>query len=186
MPSSGDHNTNNKPNNLAQFFESAGFSYIEVLMAVMILALALVPLLSQFYVGFQGNINAEIVTQATDLANDLMEEIKGRRFDENEFPDEPVSSASFGTDFGEDPANRSTFDDVDDYDNWSQSPPEALDGTVLSDFDKFTRSVQVDYVRLNVDTWQTTGSSTYYKRIIVRVTHPKLDEKTVESIISHY
>jgi MSHA pilin protein MshD len=164
----------------------AGFSYIEVLMAVMILALALVPLLSQFYVGFQGNINAEIVTQATDLANELTEEIKSKRFDENEFPEDPVSAGSLGTDLSEDPDDRSTFDDVDDYNNWSQSPPQSMEGSVLSDFDEFTRSVEVSYIRINGDTWEPSSSTSFYKRVVVRVTHPKLDEKTIETIIAHY
>ncbi len=172
--------------NLAAASSQAGFSYIEVLMAVMILALALIPLLSQFYIGFQGNINAETVTQATDLADELMEEIKGKRFDENKFPDEPVSAGSLGDDFGEDSNNRSTFDDIDDYNNWSKNPPQELDGTVLSDFKDFTRSVIVEYVRINSNTWEATSSRTYYKRIIVRVTHPKLNDKTLETIVSHY
>ena len=55
------------------------FTYIEVLAAVFILGIALVPMLSMFYIGFQGNANAELVTQAIDLANDLMEEIKTKQ-----------------------------------------------------------------------------------------------------------
>ncbi|MFH1063201.1 MAG: hypothetical protein V1747_10025 [Candidatus Omnitrophota bacterium] len=155
-------------------------------MAVMILALALIPLLSQFYIGFQGNINAEIVTQATDLADDLIEEIKGKRFDENEFPDEPVSLGALGTDFGEDPNNRSTFDDIDDYNNWSSKPPKTIDGIVLTDFKDFTRSVKVKYTRINNNTWEPAGASTYYKSIVVTVAHPKINNKTVETIMSHY
>ncbi|MBU1043033.1 MAG: hypothetical protein KJ915_01390 [Candidatus Omnitrophica bacterium] len=171
---------------LAKAYCQAGFSYIEVLMAVMILALALIPLLSQFYIGFQGNINAELVTQATDLADDLMEEIKSRRFDENEFPDEPVNLSSFGPDFGENANNRATFDDIDDYNNWSKHPPESLDQLVLTDFKNFTRSVSVKYVRVNNNSWVISSSPTYYKSITVRVTHPKLNDKTIETIVSDY
>ncbi|MBU1086278.1 MAG: hypothetical protein KKD05_02030 [Candidatus Omnitrophica bacterium] len=155
-------------------------------MAVMILAMALIPLLSQFYIGFQGNINAELVTQAADLADDLMEEIKGRRFDENKFPDEPVNLSSIGPDFGENPNNRSTFDDIDDYNNWSKHPPQSLDGLVLTDFKDFTRSVSVKYVRINNNTWEPSGSPTYYKAITVSVAHPKINDKTMETIMSHY
>lgn len=171
---------------LATVSSLAGFSYIEVLMAVMILAMALIPLLSQFYIGFQGNINAEIVTQAVDLANDLTEEIKGKRFDENEFPDQPVNASSLGTDFGENLNNRATFDDIDDYHNWSKKPPQSVDGVILTDFKDFTRSVAVKYITVVNNTWQTAGSATYYKSVVVRVSHPKINDKTVETIFSHY
>jgi hypothetical protein len=150
----------------------------------MILGLALIPLLSQFYIGFQGNITAEIVTQATDLANDLMEEIKSRRFDENFFPDEPGST--LGIDSGENADNRASFDDVDDYNGWQRTPPQSIDATVLSDFSRFTRSAAIDYVRLNGATWVYSGTPTYYKRIIVTVSHPKIDDKKIETIVSHY
>ena len=172
--------------NLAPARSQAGFSYIEVLMAVMILALALIPLLSQFYIGFQGNINAEIVTQATDLADELLEEIKVKRFDENKFPDEPVSAGSLGVDFGEDNNNRSTFDDIDDYNNWSKNPPQELDCTVLTNFNDFTRSVSIQYVKIINNNWEPSSSTTYYKKIIVKVTHPNLNDKTLETIVSHY
>lgn len=102
--------------------KNRAFTYIEVLLSVTILGFVLIPLLSQFYTGFQGNIVAELVTQSIDLADDLMEEIKSRRFDENISPAEPVASAALGIDAGEVSNDRRTFDDVDDYRSWQKSP----------------------------------------------------------------
>ncbi len=162
------------------------FTYIEVLMAVIILGFILIPLLSQFYIGFQGNKYAELVTQATDLGNDLMEEIEARRFDENIFPDEPVSPAQLGVDAGENANNRATFDDVDDYNNYHDTPPKAIDGTALTDFAQFGRSVSVDYVALSGTTWIHSATTTYYKRVKVIVTHPKISTVNLETIVVHF
>jgi len=165
---------------------SGGFTYLEVMVAVVVLGLVLIPLLSQFYIGFQGNVTAELVTQATDLANELMEEMKVRRFDENMFPDEPVSPASLGIDSGENANDRATFDDIDDYDGWQKSPPQELDGSLLSDFSQFTRAVSVEYVNVNGADWVSSGVSTYYKKITITVSHPQLADKVMETIMSHY
>ena len=163
-----------------------GFTYIEILMAIVILAFALIPLLSQFYIGFHGNITSELTTQAIDLANDLMEEIKSKRFDENIFPDDPVEPALLGIDPGEILSNRRTFDDIDDYNNWSKSPPETIDGIVLNEFSDFTRSVNIEYVTMVSNTWQASSTMTYYKKIVVKVSHPKIKPRTLELVLAHF
>ncbi len=171
-----------------------GFTYLEVLIAVLILGLVLIPMLSQFYIGFQGTKTSELVTQATDLANDLMEEIKGRRFDENIYPDAPVNIDQLGIDGGEASNNRKTFDDVDDYiayTDWGSSPLKAIDGTPFpeSEFADFRRLVEVEYVTISGSDWVTyTGPDpfTYYKRIKVTVSHPKIADRVLETIVAHY
>lgn len=166
--------------------KNRAFTYIEVLMSVVILGFVLIPLLSQFYTGFQGNIIAELVTQSINLADDLMEEIKSRRFDENAYPNEPVAPVALGVDAGENSNDRRTFDDVDDYNGWSQSPPQAIDGTVLVNFSRFSRTVFVEYITVSGADWISSGSTTYYKRITVIVTHPKIGDRRLETIVSHY
>lgn len=166
--------------------KNRAFTYIEVLLSVAILGFVLIPLLSQFYTGFQGNIAAELVTQSINLADDLIEEIKSKRFDENEAPAEPVAPAALGIDDGEDANDRGTFDDVDDYNNWQKSPPQSIDGNVLSDFSEFGRRVTVEYVAISGADWITSAEMTYYKRITVIVTHPKINDRRLEMIVSHY
>lgn len=166
--------------------QNKGFTYLEVLLGVMLLGLILIPLLSQFYIGFQGNKNATLVTQSVDLASDLMEEIKSRRFDENEFPDDPVPAASLGTDAGENATDRTTFDDIDDYNGWQSHPPKTIDGNALTDFSDFTRKVTVTYVILSGSNWVASGTATHYKEINVTVTHPDVNDRVLETIVSHY
>lgn len=166
--------------------KNRAFTYIEVLLSVAILGFVLIPLLSQFYTGFQGNIVAELVTQSIDLADDLMEEIKSKRFDENELPAEPVDPAAMGIDDGEISNDRGTFDDVDDYNNWQQSPPQSIDGTALNNFSAFGRSVFVEYITISGADWISSTVTTYYKKITVIVTHPKINDRRLETIVSHY
>jgi len=166
--------------------KNRAFTYIEILIAVVMLGMVLIPLLSQFYIGFKGNVTSELVTKSVDLAEELIEEIRSKQFDEHLYPEEPVAFASLGIDAGEDANDRRTFDDVDDYNNWQKSPPQAVDGTVLSEFSGFSRSVIVDYVNLSGPQWVHSDTATYYKRIRVFVLHPKISQRVLETIVSDY
>ena len=83
-------------------------------------------------------------------------------------------------------SNVVTFDDVDDYNNWQQSPPQAIDGTALSSFSKFSRTVNIQYVTISGADWISSSETTYYKRITVIVSHPKISDRRLETIVSHY
>lgn len=76
------------------------------------------------------------------------------------------------TSFGPEEGSRAAYDDVDDFDGLSNSPPERIDGTALSDYGGFTRSVTVDNVTAAVPDPVTpeADGSTEFKRIRVTVT----------------
>ena len=81
--------------------------------------------------------------------------------------EDPDQTPNFGGESGESGGSRIDWDDVDDYAGWSASPPEANDGTTLSGFEAWTRSVEVVWVKpgqLN-----TVGAKTGVKRISVTV-----------------
>lgn len=164
-----------------------GFSYLEIIMGVVILGFVLVPLLSQFYIGFQATRTADAVSQATFLAEDIMEEIKSKRFDEHQFPDASTPRAQFGPDSGESASDRRTFDDIDDFNNWTSSPPRAANGTILTDFTGFTCSVQVEYMALGAgNIWQVTTSTTLYKRVSVTVTSSQSGSIQMHTLFSYH
>lgn len=102
--------------------------------------------------------------RAALLAQDLMDEILEQQYEDPEF-----APGSFGRNATEaSTGDRSLFDDVDDYHGWSESPPEARDGTALAGFDGWERSVTVawaDPSNLNL----SSGSDTRIKRITVTV-----------------
>lgn len=104
--------------------------------------------------------------RAAALAEDLMSEILQQYYEDPE-----LAPGSFGLSFTEAATgNRSLFDDVDDYDDWSASPPQDKDGVPLGDTDGYTREVSVDWVLSN-DLNQTSVSATGIKRISVFVSH---------------
>lgn len=103
-------------------------------------------------------------SRAMLLAQDLLSEIFRQSYIE---PDDVV--AVIGLEGGENSDKRDRFDDVDDYDGWTASPPQQKDGTVLSGFDGWRRSVTVDWVD-PADVAQEQGSDTGVKRIAVTIT----------------
>jgi len=103
------------------------------------------------------------LAQARALANDLAAEVFAQAYSE------PVDPPAFGPESGEGPANRTAFDDLDDYHNWTASPPQAKDGTVRTELPGWGRTVVVEYVG-SADPMQTLGSDAGLKRVTVTVT----------------
>ena len=62
---------------------------------------------------------------AAGLADELLSEIVQQPYSD------PNGSAVFGRESGESASPRSAFDDVDDYDSWTASPPQYRDGTTI-------------------------------------------------------
>jgi MSHA pilin protein MshD len=58
---------------------------------------------------------------------------------------EPSGTAAFGPETGE-AGSRSLFDDVDDYNGWSEAPPKDLAGATLSGLTAWKREVLVEQV----------------------------------------
>jgi type II secretory pathway pseudopilin PulG len=73
------------------------------------------------------------------LAEDLMSEILRQDYEDADLA--PGSFGLGGDEVGD--GSRSLWDDVDDYDGWSASPPQQKDGTVIPDLAGWGRSVTV-------------------------------------------
>lgn len=110
-----------------------GVSLIELLVAMGILAVALVPLLSLFTQSLRTAERSNKRTIAIHLARDLQEEIRARAFWEPDEGDIPALSSDtayfpngttaqpFGLEegtFGSTDTRWSKFDDIDDYNHW--------------------------------------------------------------------
>lgn len=154
-----------------------GMTLIELVIVIVILGVSIPVLLRMWAdVGWRSS-RSEMIADATFYAQQLMEEIKSKRFDENE--DSPwTSSANFGPDSGESSADKDTFDDIDDF-------AGCTDTEVTTPASKFSRSVAIEYYRLNASTWEACGGAVVcsnvtdctncneccYKRIVVTVSH---------------
>lgn len=148
------------------FWSLTGFTLSELLLAAAILAFVLTGLLLLFINCSLLNEANRNLTIATSYAQELMEVIESKRFDENTVPPW-TASANLGVDLDESRANKGTFDDVDDF--MTSGANSCTDPWVTTPATGYSRSVVVDYVTLNVTTWQTSIDPTDYKRIIVSV-----------------
>ncbi|MFH1238665.1 MAG: prepilin-type N-terminal cleavage/methylation domain-containing protein [bacterium] len=144
-----------------------GLTLVEILIAIVILAVALVPLIGVFTSGVKQSGVSQKMTIAYNLGQDLMEEIRSKQFDENILnPTVPNQLGPERREYRYSTTN--PYDDVDDYNGYSESPPTEEDGTVMTIYQGFSRSVVVEYVNIN-DFNVVSTSITKYKRIKVTV-----------------
>ncbi len=152
------------------------FSLVETTIAVV--------LVGGIYIVALNLVGASKVTQAryTDreqgmlLAESLLNEILALPYEE---PDDLGSI--LGIELGETADDRTTFDDLDDYDGWSATPPVDSDGTAIADADRFTRSVEVVWADLAAPK-DAVGAESGLKRATVTV---KAGGKTVAELTGY-
>jgi prepilin-type N-terminal cleavage/methylation domain-containing protein len=148
------------------------FSLVEVVIATIIMGVLLVAAMQT--VGHSVRAERSNADQSIGfrLAQQLMSEALLAKYVE---PDE---TPTFGPEAAEAVGPRSGFDDVDDYHNWSASPPVNRDGTQIPDRTDWERTVTVEYVNPNNLT-STVGGDQGVKRITVVV---KRNDKMVAQL----
>lgn len=158
------------------FSRHRGFTMVEAAMAV-----AIVGVLLTVSTGTLMSVakNRQLQTerrQGYELADQLMSEILQCYFQD------PGSSPVFGPETGE---TRATYDDVDDYNGLSESPPAQRNGSALTDYAGWKRTVTVQYVSPTSPATSST-ISTSLKRITVTVTSPAGKQYTLVGLRSQY
>ena len=158
-----------------------GITLAETLMATFLLSIVLVGALKLVSSSLQARISQAQLSDGSLLARDLMAEIAHARYEE---PDE---APLFGRESGESSGARPNWDDLDDYDGWSASPPESRDGSVLAGFANWTREVEVRYVPPN-DTNGTGNilSDEGLKRVVLTVSDPRGHQTTRTMVRSRF
>ena len=140
-----------------------GITLAEVLAASVIVGLILVSAMN----GLGGALKTwNICSRRGDaygLAEQLLAEILQQNYEE-------PGSSFLGLDTGESGTRRATWDDVDDYHNWS-SVPKHKDGTPIAGFANWNRSVDIAFAsRTSPNTSVVVDQG--LKRITVNVTDP--------------
>lgn len=141
-----------------------GFTLIETMVSIVIVSVMYAAALHT--VGATRVAEALIADQRRghELARQLMSEIIALPYRD------PVSDTGvLGPRATEEAAgNRSLFNDVDDYDNWTEQPPQLKEGTKLTGLDDWERTVKVVWIDPdNLD--NTRSTETGLKRITVTV-----------------
>lgn len=155
----------------------AAFTLIEAVASVFLVSILLTAALTAASASAVTQYHASDRSRGRFLAQSLMSEILTQAYID------PGSSPTFGPETGETttPASRLNFNDVDDYNNWTESPPQNKDGTVIPNFSGWTRSVSVCWVSpTNLMTAAT--SETNVKRVTVTVLHNGLTVATAVAV----
>jgi prepilin-type N-terminal cleavage/methylation domain-containing protein len=142
-----------------------GFTMVEVLVSIVIVSGMFLAALHAAAVAQTSQHRLMLRQQSQLLAEDLAAEM-----DQMPFQDPGVTSgfSSLGPGGDERGPTRALFDDVDDYDDWSSSPPQLKDGTELTWAASLTRAAEVEWVSLT-DPGQPSGSATGLLRCTVTV-----------------
>jgi prepilin-type N-terminal cleavage/methylation domain-containing protein len=114
-----------------------GFSLLEAIIAVVLVG---VVLLAAFHVLGGTTKSAHLSAQRGTgllLAEELMAEVLPLAYAD------PDQTPVFGPETGETVTGRNAFDDVDDYAGWETSPPRQRDGTILTGYTGWKRTVNV-------------------------------------------
>jgi hypothetical protein len=135
---------------------------LEATCATVIVGLSLIGSLNAVRSSITAQRKVAEVEKAAFLATALMSEIKELYYQN------PTKPINFGPESGE--TGRSTFNDVDDYNGWTESPPQNPDNSVLPDLNGWSRQVNVAWVSPTNMTL-TSATETGAKRITVTVLH---------------
>jgi len=163
-----------RTSNFALRTSRRGFTMIEAVLSVVLVSGLLVVTLNTVGASTMGQYRVGERGRAQLLALDLMNEIL-----EQDYQD-PTETVQFGLEPGDVGAGRSGYDDVDDYRNYSASPPVHRDGTAISGLTGWTEQVAVNRV-VPANPSQNQVSETGVKRITVTI---KKGNATLASIIA--
>lgn len=152
-----------------------GVALVEAVISVLIVGVMLVAVLTTVGASRMSQYKTSVSSKGHMLAESLMAEILVQKYLD------PDGSPTFGPETGESTATRAGFDDVDDYHEWSSSPPTAKDGTELPDLTGWQRNVSVHRVD-PTDLTQVQGSDGGAKRITVTVTHNNVQAASLTAV----
>lgn len=141
----------------------AGLTLVEAVLSMLVLAVLATASLSAIAQSRAARLAVDEQSMGSALARSLLSEIAALPYMES-------ASTTIGVDGGENASDRTSFDDVDDFNGFSEAPCIGLDGKTIDGTDQWKRSVVVAWVPVSANT-TTTTSDTGLKRIWVTVSH---------------
>lgn len=156
-----------------------GLSYVEVVLSVPLVGLVVVGALNASGGVLRTWDAAGDRHRGLALAQHLMAEVLGQPYEE------PVDPPTLGREPSESGGNRKQWDDIDDYDGWSKSPPSDKDNAILPNTTGWTRAVTVKYANPANPT-ANSRTDLGLKRVTVTVTDPAGRPTTLTAYRSRY
>jgi type II secretory pathway pseudopilin PulG len=139
------------------------FTIAEATLSMLIVALMLSTAIGVASGGARTRASVMRRAIGTALADALIDEIRRQTYKE-------AGTAALGPDGEENPLNRSTFDDVDDYHMLHDEPIRDRTGNAIAGLSGWSRSVRVQWVDI-ADAATPALSDTGLKRITVTVSY---------------
>jgi MSHA pilin protein MshD len=140
----------------------AAFTLVDSVISVVIASLVIVAAMRAARSAVWVQYKAAERATARMLADGLMAEIMVLSYEDPSLP--PV----FGRESNETATSRSNYDDVDDYNGWSQSPPQDKDGNTIPGANGWSRSAVIEWVNA-ADPTTVSAAETGAKRITITV-----------------
>lgn len=152
-----------------------GLTLAETMVSLVVLAVAVtagVQSLGSFAAGARTWQERSV---ALELAAQLMSEINALPFHD------PSGNTSIGRDAGETTGDRTTYDDIDDYDGWDESPPKDASGNAMSQYASYRRQVSVVFDNSLATQTGLTFPAGSFKKITVTILK---DNKVLAQLVS--
>jgi MSHA pilin protein MshD len=153
---------------------SGGFTLVEATFSLVIVAIMMSAALATLGTAARSRNNQQETLRGITLARRLMSEIVSKSYQQANFV-----TATLGPELGE---TRATFNDVDDYAGYSDSPPVDSSGSAIAGYTGWTRSVEVKWVDASTLLPVTVQAETGVKRITVTATAPSGRSWSVSAI----
>ncbi|ABI73569.1 type II secretion system protein [Shewanella frigidimarina] len=163
-----------------------GFTLIELVIGMMVIGIAIVMLTSMLFPQADRAASTLQRVRSAELAHSVMNEIWGKRYDQNTNPNGGIPACNAPTGIacttesalGLDGESRDTFNDVDDYHGLDETD-NMLDSsqTYTQAYPRYQLQVSVEYL---------DAATKAQKLITVAVTTPANEEITYQAVRSNY
>lgn len=163
----------------------AGYALLEVAVANVMLTVALACLVPVFAMGLKSYKKTEKIQAAAMLAAELLEEVRLRKWDENT-PASGVYTGTYSTigrDGTESATDKTQYDDVDDFNGWTENGVKDPLNRSVSGFTDVVRTVTVQYVD---STLAVVAGPTDYKKITACVQVPNRDNVCLYALVTNH
>jgi type II secretory pathway pseudopilin PulG len=142
-----------------------GFTIAEAMVATVIVGVMAVTAMTTVAASVRYQARTADRAVGAMLAQALMSEILAQAYQDPVYP-----TTVLGPDPGESTTARTKWNDIDDYNGWSESPLQNQDGSIIPNTSGWTRSVTVAWVNSSNPS-QASATETGCKLITATVSH---------------